>query len=250
LCYWSRPSICFLIKRYFLCSRTRRGFIQLYNLRIRFYRIFRLHFNGSSWSYLRTVTYLVKIVIGNLNYPTLNRWGLNTFWPRLWFSDVNYSSTLHQDSIFEKLIKTYITYGLLLTKPFFLNSYWFVSRSRNVRLAYNSTITQSFRWSKYVSKSLNIGSVHRFRNSIIDLFFMKVSILRFDKWLILNFYWLRPYRKKKNVIATRKIKKKFIDLQQTSNSSIKTNLTMVTKLKFFIGKGLTKSLNFNTDYSF
>jgi hypothetical protein len=58
--------------------------------------------------------------MGNMGYPVVTRIGINQFWYHHWYSDVNYSSNLKQDNLFDKLVYMYLRYGLTLqNNPFF-----------------------------------------------------------------------------------------------------------------------------------
>ncbi len=57
--------------------------------------------------------------MGNMSNPSINRWGLNLFWYRYWFNDKNNALVVHQDNVVNKLLLTYLHYGLLFTKNIF-----------------------------------------------------------------------------------------------------------------------------------
>jgi hypothetical protein len=59
-----------------------------------------------------------------MSNPSINRWGLNLFWYKYWFTDKNNALVIHQDNIINKLMLIYLHFGLFFTKNIFFNKYW------------------------------------------------------------------------------------------------------------------------------
>ena len=126
-----------------------------------------------------------------MSNPSINRWGLNTFWWNFWFNDFSYSSSYKHDQVFIKLTELYLFYGVNLSYNIFANPYWYASNFQHLSIpAYR-------RW--IVRKPNQFGEVMRYslRNEADCLFPMKIWILRYGNWLIINQYWFHPLKKKK-----------------------------------------------------
>lgn len=128
--------------------------------------------------------------MGNMSNPCINRWGLNTFWYRFWYSDNYYTFNLQQDRIFVKLLYIYFNYGIELPKSIFFNTYWY---QKNLK---PSTTLSYYRFSTFKNSTLGLNSTYRFRYSITDVYPMKLWLLKYNNWIIINFYWFQPLKKK------------------------------------------------------
>ena len=80
-----------------------------------------------------------------MGYPVLTRLGLNQFWYKNWYSDINFKSNFKQDKIFINLVKFYLTYGLTFISNIFFNEYFFTKNSKNIRLRTLITNNKFFR---------------------------------------------------------------------------------------------------------
>jgi|LakMenE18May11ns_1017448.scaffolds.fasta_scaffold9957569_3 hypothetical protein len=127
-----------------------------------------------------------------MSNPCINRWGINTFWYKFWYSDVRYSENLKQDSVILKLINIYMFYGVNCQHNIFFTSYWYLSK--NISLNFPSY----FRFFDYKNKTLGLKSSYRLRQRTNDIYPMRVWLLRYDKWILINFYWFQPMKKKYN----------------------------------------------------
>lgn len=131
-----------------------------------------------------------------MSSPSINRWGLNLFWYRFWYTDKNISFLVTQDDIFNKLLLIYIHYGVLYNKTPFMNKYWWSFLKnfiKNYNLNYN---TKYFRTIEYKNKIINETRRYKLRNKLKNLYFSKIWILRYQNWLIINFYAYQPLTKK------------------------------------------------------
>lgn len=129
--------------------------------------------------------------MGNMSNPCINRWGMNTFWYNFWYSDNNYASQVKQDKIFIKLINIYLIYGLSVPHNVFANLYWYAKHFKKL------DFPSYFRW--FTTKDTGRGKVETYaiRKSIDCVFPMRLWLLRYDNWLIINLYWFRPFKNKK-----------------------------------------------------
>lgn len=133
-----------------------------------------------------------------MSNPSINRWGLNLFWYRYWYNDKTNSLTIHQDNIFNKLILLYLHYGLLYNKNIYINKYWYVNYKFNYFSLLSSSNVKYFRIIEYKNKIVNETKTYRLRNKIKNLYFSKIWILRYQKWLIINFYCFQPLTSRKS----------------------------------------------------
>jgi len=140
-----------------------------------------------------------------MSNPVTNRWGLNLFWYRWWYNDKISTLLYHQDSLIERLIYTYINYGSTHTKSTFSSKYW-ISRTfaqiKDYALVYMLKVTRHI---EYTSKTFGDKLIRKARVKPNALYHSKIWILRFQGWLILNFYFFQPLKKiKVNKIKTSK----------------------------------------------
>lgn len=128
--------------------------------------------------------------MGNMSNPLINRWGSNLLWYNFWYADTTYGQQVQQDRVFTQLLETYLTYGLESPYRRFTNEYWYKKKT--------SVIPTSAYYRHVTIDRPEIKSATRFRlrSSLIDFYRMKVWILRYDKWLIINMYWFHPNKKR------------------------------------------------------
>ncbi len=172
-----------------------------------------------------------------MSNPLINRWGINLFWYRFWFTDKNNSLVVNQDNLINKLILIYTHFGLLQSKNIFLNKYWYLSyKKKNILSSYtdNSYNLKYFRLIEYKNKILNEFKSYKIRNKIKNLYFSKIWILRYQKWLIINFYSFQP--------TPNRLKKKNIKLKKLNSyvNSMNKDYELILRYRFF----LTYFLNF------
>jgi len=128
--------------------------------------------------------------VGNMSNPLINRWGSNLVWYNFWYSDKIYAKQVQQDRIFTKLLETYLTYGLETNYYRFGHRYWYRKTATAIPTA------AYYRHTTIDRPSIKSATRLRLRNSMIDFYRMRVWILRYDKWLIINMYWFHPNKKK------------------------------------------------------
>lgn len=126
--------------------------------------------------------------MGNMSNPLINRWGLNIFWYNLWFTDYNFKTFYNQDKIFSQLVYLYLFYGLKLPYNIFANKYWYSFNLYSIRfLPYSKWITRrGSQFGELVRYSLRVETE--------CLFPMKLWILKYSNWVILNQYWFYPLK--------------------------------------------------------
>lgn len=177
--------------------------------------------------------------MGNMSNPCINRYGINTFWHHFWYSDTFYSKNLQQDTLFLKLINTYIFFGLYLPKNIFWNKFWYLNNYKN------SNYMQYFRWFSVKNETLGSLTSYRLRKTVNDVYPMKIWILKFNNWIIINFYWFQPWKKKVNL--TQKLINNSYDNFIIESRKSYTN---IKKLKLITSNYFLTKFTFKKQYRF
>lgn len=174
-----------------------------------------------------------------MSHPSINRWGLNLFWYRFWYNDKISALLNHQDVLIDKLIITYLQYGLLINKNFFFSKYWFIRQiKKNINFDYLQN-TKYFRTVEYKNKVIDEYRTYKIRNKIKNLYFSKLWLFRYQNWLIVNFYCYQPLKKIQNTYNVKKkitnvfIFKKKIKLSKIARYKILFFYTLTTVLTNF-----------------
>jgi len=183
--------------------------------------------------------------MGNMSNPSINRWGLNLFWYNYWFNDKNNSIILHQDNLINKLILIYIHYGILTNKNIFLNKYWYNFNLKTLKNYQDNYNLKYFRLVEYKNRVLNESKSYKIRNKIKNIYFSKIWILRYQKWLIINFYCFQPMSSKLN---KKILKKKSFNFYIDNN--LNTPKFLNYRKKFFLFFFLNKFFKNNYYYKF
>jgi len=235
--YWS----------YLFCTRTwtslrswlRRNFIQLFYSWVCSSRNLLFHSIRYCRNRLLSLVRKWSLFMGNMSNPAVNRWGINTFWYKFWYSDTNYSSNLTQDTIITKLIHIYLFYGLNNSRNIFLNAYWFYTSVKALDL------NRYYRVVPEKKTAFGVNPEYRLRYSVQDVYPMKIWILRYGGWFIFNFYWFQPPKVKKFRSTGRKRTRfdqyRFIDTPSP---------TSVRRLKTLLSYTFIKTLRLKKLYHF
>lgn len=126
-----------------------------------------------------------------MSNPSINRWGMNVFWHHFWYSDTHYSQNAEQDKLMTELVNTYLYFGLATPFNFFMNPYWFFKKSP----PYNAL--RYYRFVRVLGRALRTLTTYRLRVQTDCIFPMRIWILKFQKWIVLTFYWFQPWKRKK-----------------------------------------------------
>lgn len=167
----------------------------------------------------------------------------------MWYADRNYASTLQQDKIFTILLNTYLRFGLYVFKDMFYTPYWYMNQKAAKPFIEPHTNLKYFRWRQFTDKQLGVDSIQRFRLDTIDFFHLTTWVLRFGGWVIVNLYWFKPHRKKKNVIALKKGKRVYGDFFPTVKNR---NFSPVNlkRYKFLFSRTFYQNVQLDTYYRF
>jgi hypothetical protein len=131
-----------------------------------------------------------------MSSPSINRWGLNLFWYRFWYNDKINAFFNHQDDLINKFVLIYLHYGIVHSQHLFLSKYWFLNIKQDIRNYYDEMFTQCFRVAEYKNRVTGERKSYKLRLKIKNLYFSKIWILRYQSWIIVNFYCFQPPKKK------------------------------------------------------
>lgn len=137
--------------------------------------------------------YCKTLSLGNMSNPLINRWGSNLIWYHFWYADKTYGKQVQQDRIFSKLLEMYLTYGIETHYNHFTSIYWYKKIKKNI------PVTSYYRHVTITRPLIRITTTFRLRKSMIDYYRMRIWILRYSNWLIINMYWFHPNKNKKMV---------------------------------------------------
>jgi hypothetical protein len=178
-----------------------------------------------------------------MGYPVLTRLGLNQFWYKNWYSDINFKTNFKQDKIFLQLIKFYLNYGLMFTNNIFFNEYFFNKNLKNKRLTsliYNKKFFRKFFFSNDV---LNIEHSYFLRYKTGEYFPFRIWIIKYSNWIILNFTCYKPIKNK--IRSKMSIKKELSSVNPAlSHSSLRSKLVRYNILFIFFKKYFYKNYNY------
>jgi hypothetical protein len=173
-----------------------------------------------------------------MSNPSINRWGLNLFWYKMWFTDKLQQLYIQQDNIFEKLIYFYLYYGF--RHPFNIFKHFFWHPSFLIDKAEHQTFNQRYeRVCSFEDKFLNETIDVTLRNKTRDFFSSKIWLLRYQRWILINFFTFQPIKKK---FTNKNFRGKNFSSLTTEQLSYNTNVIKRFKLLFLYSAYLA---NFN-----
>lgn len=127
-----------------------------------------------------------------MSSPLINRWGLNSFWHNYWYDDFRQSLQYKQDELFTKLIHIFLFHGINFTYNLFANKYWYNTQFKHL-------VTKSyFRWITRRPNQFGEVLTYSLRQEQDCLFPMKIWIIKYSKWVVINQYWFQPLKFKRN----------------------------------------------------
>jgi hypothetical protein len=179
-----------------------------------------------------------------MSNPLINRWGSNLIWYNFWYSDTFYAAQVQQDRIFSKLLETYLAYGIESHRNRFSNLYWY-KQSKVIIPA-----TSYYRYVTIRRPVVKVVTTLRMRNGVKDFYRMRVWILRYDKWMLVNIYWFHPDKNKKRKITQAIRKKLAYDYISTDNIMHATTYRRFKTLKDLVDFKTLNSVLDTHYYSF
>lgn len=130
-----------------------------------------------------------------MSNPCINRWGLNTFWHNFWFTDFKYAINLREDKAFSALVRIFIFYGLNLSYNLFSSKYWYS------HLYSHLSAKNYYRWVTYTpSGKKELSENYVIRKEADCIFPMKIWILRYGNWIVINQYWFNPFKGRRKIM--------------------------------------------------
>ena len=188
--------------------------------------------------------------MGNMSNPCLNRWGSNIYWSVFWYSDNYYAKNLQHDRLFEKLLNIYLFYGLQSKTTFFLSNYWFYSKTQcesSQKLIVSNH--NYYRWFEYYDSGLGKKFKDCLRAKTTDVYLMKLWILKFVNWIVINVYWFKPIKGKESVDRYQLNQSNPHDYTYVSIGR-NNNSTNIKRLKFLTSQYFYKLVNQKLYYKF
>lgn len=177
-----------------------------------------------------------------MSNPLINRWGMNLFWYKIWYIDKSQFLFFNQDSLIERLVFLYIHYGILYSKNIFFNKYWY-GDSIDTQQIHQDNL-KYYRVIEYKNKLLNKSYFYNIRIKIKNIHVTKLWLLRFQGWLVLNFYCFQLIQKKNNM---ENFFKRNQNLLFVKNSGNLKKYTRVKLIMYFILNNFLLKKNY---YSF
>jgi len=180
--------------------------------------------------------------MGNITNPSINRWGKNQYWFRLWYTDKNYFLNLQSDTIINNIILVYLYYGMSFKVHPYINQYFFKNKYFTTYKRYLNYDLKYFRQDHYSNPISGVEEVYPIRKEQEDIYNTQIGIFRYQKWLVVNFYSFKIVKSSKKKI--RKNKYKYNMFVVTGYSSVtKKTINSVKRLRFLIFNFLLKKLN-------
>lgn len=176
-----------------------------------------------------------------MSNPCINRWGLNSFWHHYWFSDSRYGMNLQQDRLILSLLQTFVKYGSSAHREVFWNSFWYKTHDPAINIQHN----QFYRWLTVNNKDDSAASTYRLRIESEEIFPARISFLKFNSWLIINFYWFQPDKGKKRRSLRSKVRR-YIH----TPLKLTTSYSRLPKLRALVKYKLVNSHSRNPEYEF
>ena len=132
-----------------------------------------------------------------MSNPLLNRWGSNIYWLKYWYTDINYSANLQHDRFTEQLLFTYLFFGATTYRNLFYHRYWY--QNLNAKFLPRITYLRQFYYRPFTRFNLvdEDYTLSTIRHQSSDFYRMRVWILKFSNWFVVNSYWFQPLKKKR-----------------------------------------------------
>lgn len=177
-----------------------------------------------------------------MSNPCINRWGLNSLWKHYWYSDSRYAINLQHDKLIMELVSTYLNYGSDFSTQTHWNSFWYKANSKPSK----ENIEHHYRWASMYNHAAQETSTYRFRKDREnEIFETRISMLKFQSWVIFNLYWFQPDKKRTKRLKTAKLTHQ-LSLHTNHERSISQLIKFQTSIKTF----QSAKFNANQTYNF
>lgn len=184
--------------------------------------------------------------------PVITRLGKTQLWYKNWYSDLHVSKTLPKLNSFEKIITSYLNYGIYYQNNLFYNTFWYKNNALYFnKQHYNSTIVKkSIYYRKYFfsHKTLAIEHSYFIRIKTSEYFPLRLYIVNYGNWIVLSIQWFKPFKNtlNKNNIIGKFVPKKWA-LISTKNKLFQKNQRLRLLLLFIGSLSIEK---FKSGYNF
>jgi len=139
-----------------------------------------------------------------MSNPSINRWGLNLFWYNHWFVDSKYFMSLQHDDLIYKLVHVFLNFGLIFPVNLFIHRYWFKRlKGRNYYNEHNTKYYRVINFKNFLTQEI---SSYNERIKLEHVYQSRIWILKFQHWILINFYCYTPVKRRQRVMN--KFKKK------------------------------------------
>ena len=160
-----------------------------------------------------------------MSNPQINRWGANALWYNFWYADKNYGHKIQQDRIFTQLLETYLVYGTETPHNHYTNLYWYKTCKKSL------PVMTYYRYVTIRRPVIKMITTMRLRNALQDYYRMRVWILRYGKWLIINLYWFNVNKKRmKRRVYQSPSDNNFVSVDRTHQTSTVRRLKAIYAL--------------------
>lgn len=176
-----------------------------------------------------------------MSNPCINRWGLNSFWHHHWYSDTRYDLNLRHDKLILELIQTYVTYGSNPNTTLFRNQFWF----KSIQKPQEPALSNYYRWLTLYSKTVDTTTTYRMRIPSEEIFQTKISVMKFNSWFIVNFYWFQPDKDK-----NKRARRATTHVSTVTPHPARRSLVPVQKLSTLIQSSHLRTSTGHSTYSF
>jgi len=128
-----------------------------------------------------------------MSNPCINRWGLTSLWYHYWYSDSHFHVNLQHDKLFLGVVEFYLNFGTDITPTNFYSPFWYKTSTRPVRV----DLKTFYDWTESLDDEGNPLTPRSVRLESAEKFTTRMSILKFESWLVINVYWFQPDKSRK-----------------------------------------------------
>jgi len=165
---------------------------------------------------------------GNSNNLEMAHWGSNLFWYKMWYNDRSPYLCMKSAHLLEKLVKSFLLYGALLSKHVYYSNRWY--QQEHVRKSPDAHVFNKrwFRSTNFFNRFFQISEFYNSRIKLKNLYTSRVWILVYQGWIVINFYCFIPNNIRANLSLTRARSSDITQTQQLRNASaLKSRLTLI-----------------------
>jgi len=179
-----------------------------------------------------------------MGYPVITRLGINQFWYKHWYSDINYGERTKLSNLMPKILKLYLRYGLTTSSDVFFNKFFFNKKVKNINTGIYNKNLKFFRKFFYSNKLLNIEHSYLLRIKTGEYFPLRVWLISYENWLVLCFSCYKPVKTSRK--TNLKIKKELNSISlYIANGRVKPLIKRFKLTYTYILSYLAKNYNYS-----